>query len=822
MDGPPRFAPPRLALGIVVVLTLAGQILDAERAAHIPTLGMTLRESRVISIAAGGPAANADVRPGDILTGVDGRPVTPSVDAHALLNFASIDSTITLQITRDGAPLALRFTPPRPSGSDILWRLALAAVGIVMVLIGALVYLKKPRDLTLIFCAICFGIGYLLHPPFVPLVPEVLLAHGILMEALTLLIPPLFVHLFLLFPHRHPVLQRRSHALALLYAPSLVLLILSLAVRARSSALGPLPWAPLVIGTGAALLWATGALAAIVLFIQSYRGARTPTLRRKVRVVLWGTTLGSLPVAVLLVLHQISPGVRIPGDRLAVISMILIPLSFAYAIVRHGLFDAALIARRSLVLSVLSAVLVITYFATEGVLRVLLREGSLSPLWISFASLLAVALLLVPAQQGVRALLGSVVDGARHGQPDLLSELGQALRGLQTQDRVICAIAEFSAEALGAERAAYFERTPSGVLEAAYLHGFRAAQVAPYRLTHALSQQLEATLGPIDRGDLESDLPFGYLSPSDQAVLETLGTEVLVPLRVGGGFKGILLIGGPVLGEPFGPEALQLAGTIADEGSAALENALLHAKVLDEERLKSEVDVARDLQERLLPTHLPQVESLELSGFSIPCRGVGGDYYDCFRTPWGEILLAIADVSGKGVPGAILVANLQGLVTAAGQRRESPARIVEHINSRLCEMEKPDRYVTLCLARIDPLTGTLAYCNAGHPSLLLIRADGAIEELTRGGLPLGIRAAASYEGGETIMRSGDVLILYTDGITERRHGNHEFGKERLHALASRRRRLSARALQDAILSAVRDFSPTPLDDDTTLLLVKML
>jgi sigma-B regulation protein RsbU (phosphoserine phosphatase) len=219
---------------------------------------------------------------------------------------------------------------------------------------------------------------------------------------------------------------------------------------------------------------------------------------------------------------------------------------------------------------------------------------------------------------------------------------------------------------------------------------------------------------------------------------------------------------------------------------------------------------------------MPEIESLEISGFSIPARGVGGDYYDCFKTHWNEVVMAIGDVSGKWVSGAILMANLQALVKSACTRRDPPAEIVASINRRLCEMNKPDRYITFCLARIDPLTGVLSYCNAGHPSLLLIRAGGNVEELEQGGLPLGIRSHAVYAGGSTIMRAGDILLLYTDGITERQRGESMFGEERLREIVRRHKRLSARAVQETVLAAVRDFAPTPLDDDTTLLLIKML
>jgi len=548
-----------------------------------------------------------------------------------------------------------------------------------------------------------------------------------------------------------------------------------------------------------------------------------------VRVILWGTILGTLPLVILVAVFHLWPSAALPGIRLAALSVVLIPLSFGYAIVRHGLFDATLILRRSLAFSALGIFLVLAYFAVQLVLGSLLPPPqSTSPMTISFISLIVAALLFLPAQRGIQTLLSGVVGDAQSGRGDILHEFGRALRASPHRVQLVRVITESISEALGVQRAAYFERDERGVYEAGFLCGLPTAMLSRYRFSTSLSRQLGRLESPIDWGDLETDLPFGYLSPGDEGILAACGTELVIPLRAGAALNDLVLIGGPLHGESLTSRDRGLAETMADEGSIALAHALLHERASEEKHLQYEMDIARKLQERLLPKNLPQIESLEISGFSIPCRGVGGDYYDCFRTPTGQLVLAIGDASGKGVPGAILMANLQALVKTEGLRALPPWDIVQRINRRLCEMRTPERYVTFCLARVDPLTGTLAYCNAGHPSPLLARANGDIEELTDGGLPLGIRSQATYEGGETIMRSGDVLLFHTDGINERHRavsngaGWEEFGYQRLRELLQGGRRWSVGALQRSILREVRQFSPTPLDDDTTLLLVKML
>jgi len=816
----------RLLFGAVALLALSGQILEAERAAETSALTLTLRGSEVVSVDPAGSAARAGFLPGDRVLRVGDRAATAVWEAHLLLRGLRPEATAPVLVLRAGRTLELRYTPGPPSRMDVLRRLAFGGAGILTLLIGVFVYFRKPRPLTLIFAALCFGVGIILQPPYLPPVAWVLQAGGLLQECLALLVPPLFVHLFLLFPQRHPALSRRPRLQALLYAPSVLLLVPALFARFGGAEAASSGWPTGLLSAGASILWVLGIGGAIALFAQAYRRARTDLSRRKVRVVLWGTVLGSVPLAILLAVFHLWPQARVPGAQPAALSIVLVPLSFGYAIVRHGIFDATLIVRRSLAFSVLAAVLVTTYFLMQLALGwVLGPVPAISPIGVSFFSLLAAGVLFLPARRGVRSLLAGVIGAERRESESLLAELRAHLGEARERADVVRLATDSLARALPAERIVHFARHPGGGYEAVYLRGLAPAELVPLQLTPSLSLRLAALEHPCDWGDLETDLPYGYLSPGDQRTLAACAAELILPMR-GSAFDQLILVGRALPGEPFDAEDLRLAESIVGESRVALAEKILSQRMLEEEHLQYEMDAARDLQEGLLPKPLPQVDSLEVSGFSVPCRGVGGDYYDWFRAPSGKLLLAIGDASGKGVPGAILAANLQALVRAAGEREHGPAEMVRELNRRLCELQRPERFITFCIVRVDPWTGAVDYCNAGHPSPLLTRHGGETEDLTVGGLPLGIRAQAEYDEGRTHLRAGDLLLLLTDGVTERRRengsGGEEFGRARLQSLVSNGRRLSARALQGVIFSAVREFSATPLDDDTTLLIVKML
>lgn len=823
MDGHRDHRLARALLALLAIVVLSGQILEAGRAPSIPVPGMALRDNQVFQLEEGAAAARAGIRVGDVITQVGPQRVSSTYQPGILLARVPRETGVWLSLLRGQEVVHLILYPENPKPIEIMWRLALAAVGIFTLLIGFLVYFKKPRQLTLIFAGICFGMGYLLHPPFVPMVAGMLLAAEILADALTLFIPPLLVHLFLLFPNRHPALERRRRLTTILYLPSFLVLLFFHAFRIGGVEPSPDSGLYAIAQFCAFIVWTGGSVVALWLFVRSYRRAQTDTARAMVRVVLWGTLLGLLPQGLMLALLQIWPEAAFPGARLTVLAVVLIPLSFGYAIVRHGIFDATHIVRRSLGLTGAALLIVGVYLGAYVMMRELLQPiPQVSPLWISFLSMVIAGGLYLVTHQRVERLLGQALGTRRKDHQTLLFELTQTLRGLEQRDAMVRTVVAFTGEALRCDRIAFFEKSAADNLEVAYLDGLPIEQLRCYQFGRDLSRKLEALAVPTDRGDIETDLPFGYISTSDQEVLDCLGTEVLVPLRSKGEFRGLMSVGGQTLREPFTQDDLRTAEMIAAEGSIALENADFHAKERTDVLLRDDMDKARDLLERLLPKQVPQMESLEISRFWIPAQVVGGDYYNCFRNPWGELVLAIGDASGKGVSGAILMASLHGLVKGEGARQGPPEELIERINRRLCEMNKPERYITFCLARIDPLTGSLAYCNAGHPSILLVRSDGEIEQLGMGGLPLGIRPQATYQGGRTVMRAGDLVLLYTDGITERCRDEKMFGERRLIELVRANRRMRAGALKEAILSEVRNFADTPLDDDTTLLLVKML
>ena len=230
-----------------------------------------------------------------------------------------------------------------------------------------------------------------------------------------------------------------------------------------------------------------------------------------------------------------------------------------------------------------------------------------------------------------------------------------------------------------------------------------------------------------------------------------------------------------------------------------------------------EFEDARLIQRGLLPAAMPQAAGVQLAASWQPANGVGGDCFDAL-TFGGGVGLTIADVAGKGVPAALLMSNLQAAVRAFAQEATPPGSVCTSVNRLLCRNMASGRFVTFCYVRIDTAGRRLTYANAGHNPPLLIRGNGAVDQLAPTGTVLGVFAESTYEQGNFAIAPADRLILYTDGITEGRNAEgEEFGEDRLAASASRHRLLPAEEMLAAILREVEAFNAGKYEDDATLI-----
>jgi sigma-B regulation protein RsbU (phosphoserine phosphatase) len=249
---------------------------------------------------------------------------------------------------------------------------------------------------------------------------------------------------------------------------------------------------------------------------------------------------------------------------------------------------------------------------------------------------------------------------------------------------------------------------------------------------------------------------------------------------------------------------------------------------LANDRLKQEMETARSIQVRLLPRGERMIQDFEVAGASIPSREVGGDYYDFLALDDDKIGIAIGDVSGKGMPAAMLMSNLQASLHGQVLHPGSVSGVVERVNDLLVRSTDPHMFATFFYGLLDISSATFTCTNAGHNPPLLLRADGSLDELSTGGLLLGMLGEQIYQQDTVQLAPGEVVVLYTDGITEAvgpsaEEDDHEamFGEEALHEVIRSHRHLPAAGIKDAILAAVTAHtSGVVQSDDITLVVIR--
>jgi len=246
----------------------------------------------------------------------------------------------------------------------------------------------------------------------------------------------------------------------------------------------------------------------------------------------------------------------------------------------------------------------------------------------------------------------------------------------------------------------------------------------------------------------------------------------------------------------------------------------LKASRMELARKEVELSIAREVQQALFPRQLPSGGGLEFSAVCIPSAGISGDYYDVLVLPDGRVIFAIADISGKGVSAAILMANLQALMRVLAPSASEPSVVCRRLNEHLHQVTDAAKFATLFYGDWNPRERRLTYVNAGHNAPLLL-GNGRCQRLELGGMPLGMFAAAKFDTGCVRLVPKDTLVLYSDGITETAATTgEEFGESRLETVIKAHSAKPLAEIQAQVLEAVREWSGSGQEDDMTLMFVR--
>jgi serine phosphatase RsbU (regulator of sigma subunit) len=414
---------------------------------------------------------------------------------------------------------------------------------------------------------------------------------------------------------------------------------------------------------------------------------------------------------------------------------------------------------------------------------------------------------------------------------NLLLEATSLLHSALPLESVLGTMLDHAMSVTSAERGLLLEADDDGVLTVRLARGsgstvLPAESIAPSQtaLRQAVSKRAAAITDDLNLDDLN-------LKSAQSVVIQGLRAVVAIPLYAvaHANADGSETMAGRLLGAlyldsrrttAFSNVDRQILDALSAQAASILDNARLVEKEREQRRLEQELEIAREIQQGLVPQGLREFPYLEIKGVHLPCHGVGGDYYDVFPLSDGSTAFLVADVTGKGLGAALLTTMLQGALS--GMRLGvAPEKVFNHVNLFLCEHASVGRCATMFFGRIDA-EGMLEYLYGGHPSPLLIRGGNVSELYTEGTLPVGLADEAIYEAARVRLEPNDVLVLFSDGIVEATNTQNElFGFERLNELTAQCAHASIETVMKTILDAVEEFSQgAGQADDLTLLIVR--
>ncbi len=393
-----------------------------------------------------------------------------------------------------------------------------------------------------------------------------------------------------------------------------------------------------------------------------------------------------------------------------------------------------------------------------------------------------------------------------------MDRVGQALLAYRPLEDLFQFIVQLATDVLKADRTAILLRKENGdelVAMAVVQTGRGAGEeiVVSRSIARMAIGQRQAIL----TSDAQSDTRF---REQQSVIQQKIHSAMCAPLWHEGDVLGILYVDNVAAPLPFEEGDLRLLTFIAHLGAIKIRETENY-----EERQRREEDLKRAaaIQQALLPTEPRRLGDVEVAGRNVPSLDVGGDYFDFVESVEGKVVVGLGDVAGKGMPAALLMTHLHASVRAQVETERPLVEVMRRLNRSIYQNVRGERFITLVLAEIHGGTGEMTYVNGGHNPPYLLRTSGEVEALTEGGLLLGIMPEADYTSGSTRLDPGDLVLFYSDGVTEARDAaNQEFGDERLIAFLHESRGLSPVDLVEALIQRVREFSlrGKPTDDVT--------
>ncbi len=695
-------------------------------------------------------------------------------------------------------------------------------LGLGFLLVGYIVVMTKPQGLVQrmfahysIAAMMFFSLMTIALPPGSSPVRIVLLLGSFAVGHI--IAPPLFVRFFFLFPVQRPSLQKRWLTWFLYIFGTLIFASIFILQRFANINLLIVLIFPYVFY-----------IAGLLIFTHSYFTRVEKDKRKPLIVILYSALIGIAAFAYILILGTtnvflifLNPLIFIPG-----VLIINVPIAFGYSIFRYRLMDTELIIKRSLIYGIVTTSLAVLYLLIVTVIGDTVSSifGTEDNKFISVFAFIMIALAFDPVKRRTQSFIDRRFYAERYNYQKALLEFSQELPRLMNPEEILHSVVNTISSTMHVEKVAV-------VLCDRQKECYSVSRNIPEEYSrfvqedNSLISLLSQMKRPLLLALLDEEPETLPLNAQDREKILRSGIILSVPMFIKERLIGTINVGPKMSGKVYSQEDIDLLSTVAGQAAIAIENGILHLSELEKQKMEEQLQIARNIQQSLLPKHSPVIDRLDIAGISVPALSVGGDYFDYIQLGQKKLLVVVADVSGKGMSAALYMSKIQGMIQLASHMYDTPRDMLIHVNRRLYDGIERKSFITMVLALFDLEKNTVQICRAGHNRAILC-TNGSFEYLNSTGIGLGLERGPIFEQSleEAVrpLNPESIFFFYSDGLSEAMNEQHEqYGEETITQFIESHKSLPAQELQDQLMRSVKQFQGlAEQHDDITWVLIK--
>jgi len=571
-----------------------------------------------------------------------------------------------------------------------------------------------------------------------------------------------------------------------------------------------------------------GNLTAFVFLIIQYRRLKTKAEKKPLMLFIVAFIVA---IVISIYIGQIAPAIsdlifNSPEYYAPIILIVLVPLIFAYSIFKYQLMDVSVVVRNTIIYGTATVTVAAIYFFV-----IYVAGKSISSFFgvenqgiIAGVFFIVFALVFQSTKNRFQNFLTKRFYPEQFAHQQVLIDLSNELAIVAGLDNIITLMKKTFVDALKINTFGILVRDKEGDLSLVDSVGIvnTDCKITESRITSFLKEKMLITKYPsIEQVDFKTVLPD---EKAENLISE--GIHTIIPMMAKGKLVGLLLFGLKHSGSHFAGKDLELLWAAANQAAISIENARLYKSEVEKQKIERDLDLARKIQQGLLPQCIPNMNGLDICGEMIPAMQVGGDYYDLIQLSDSELFVIVGDVSGKGLSASLYMTKIQTMIKISCSQNKSPKEILVDINRRIYEELDKSWFVTITLALFDLKNLKLKFCRAGHVPILLA-SNGTVQSYRTQGLGVGIEKGIIFEKSlieeEVALKPGQIFAFFTDGVTEAMNERNElFGDDSLNSILKNKSKTRSAEIVNEIWQSVKSFrGEAEINDDMTMVVVKV-